>query len=86
MLLNVRDAKKTEAEISPDQEVLKKKDGPAPPKHSCSVPDLRKSGFLSCSGLELGQPICRIREAKSTSAVNMLAGTVVSGAVSLPEG
>ncbi|XP_036124965.1 tubulin polyglutamylase TTLL6 [Molossus molossus] len=85
LLLNVRDAKKTEAEISPHQEVPKKKDGPAPPEHSCPVPDLRNSGFLSCSGLELSKPISRIKEAKSTSAVNMLTGTVLLTSVETSE-
>ena len=91
LLLNVRDVKKNETESSLDQEGPKEEDDPAPPKptsarHYSSVPDLRNSSFLSCSGLELSKPIFRIKEAKSASAVNIFTGTVVSGVVVVPEG
>ncbi|XP_045038480.2 tubulin polyglutamylase TTLL6 isoform X1 [Desmodus rotundus] len=81
LLLNVRDVKKNETESSLDQEGPKEEDDPAPPKptsarHYSSVPDLRNSSFLSCSGLEPSKPIFRIKEAKSASAVNIFTGTV----------
>lgn len=91
MLLNVRDAKKIEAEGSLGQEAPKEEEDPAPPKpasarHCSSVPDLRNSRFLSCSGLELSKPIFTIKEAKSASAVNILTGAVVSGVADVLEG
>ncbi|KAM5309172.1 tubulin polyglutamylase TTLL6 isoform 1-T2 [Glossophaga mutica] len=91
VLLNVSDAKKIETENSLDQEAPKEEapkeeapkeeDDPAPPKsesaRQCSsVPDLRNSRFLSCSGMELSKPVFRIKEAKSASAVNIFTGTV----------
>ncbi|XP_036889378.1 tubulin polyglutamylase TTLL6 [Sturnira hondurensis] len=81
MLLNVRDAKKNETESSLDQEAPKEEEDPAPPKpasarHCSSVPDLRNSRLLSCSGLELSKPTFGIKEAKSASAVNVFTGTV----------
>ncbi|XP_066119962.1 tubulin polyglutamylase TTLL6 [Saccopteryx bilineata] len=80
MLLNVIDAKKNETESSLHQKASKE-GGSAPPQPTSarcyrSVPDLRNSSSLSCSGLELGQLISRIRETKSASARNTFTGTV----------
>lgn len=88
LLLNVRDAKKNETDRSLDHEAPKK-DGFTfhnftSARHYHSVPDLRNSSLLSCSGLELSKPISRIKEAKSAPAVNIF--TLVSGVVYLPEG
>lgn len=75
LLLNVRDAKKNETDSSLDHEAPKK-DGFifhnfTSARHYHSVPDLRDSSLLSCSGLELSKPISRIKEAKSAPAVNI---------------
>ncbi|XP_047565046.1 tubulin polyglutamylase TTLL6 isoform X1 [Lutra lutra] len=74
--LSVRDAKTNETDSSLDPE------GASPPpckpvaaRHYTSVPDLSHSNLLSCPGLELSQPISRIEEVKSASAVNIFPST-----------
>ncbi|XP_034883277.1 tubulin polyglutamylase TTLL6 [Mirounga leonina] len=76
LLLSVRDAKTKETDSSLDQETPTKGASPPPCKPQAarrytSVPDLRHSSLLSCPGLELSQPISRIKEVKSASAVNV---------------
>lgn len=85
--LSVRDAKTNETDSSLDPE------GASPPpckpiaaRRYTSVPDLSHSNLLSCPGLELSQPISRIEEVKSASAVNIFPSTGVSRAVYLPRG
>lgn len=89
LLSSVRHTEKNEADSSLDQEAPKEEADPAPCKPSSSrpyssVPDLRNSSLLSCSRPELSKPISKMKEAKSTSAVNTITSTVVSRAGCLP--
>ncbi|KAB0367156.1 hypothetical protein FD755_020480 [Muntiacus reevesi] len=81
LLSSVRHTEKNEADSSLDQEAPKEEADPAPCKPSSSrpyssVPDLRNSSLLSCSRPELSKPISKMKEAKSTSAVNTITNTV----------
>ncbi|XP_055263599.1 tubulin polyglutamylase TTLL6 isoform X3 [Moschus berezovskii] len=81
LVSSVRHTEKNEADSSLDQEAPKEEADPAPCKSSSSrpyssVPDLRNSSLLSCSRPELSKPISKMKEAKSTSAVNMITSTV----------
>ncbi|XP_025714973.2 tubulin polyglutamylase TTLL6 isoform X3 [Callorhinus ursinus] len=80
LLLSVRDAKTNETDSILDQETPTKGASPPPCKpiaarRYTSVPDLRHSSLLSCPGLGLSQPIPRIKEVKSASAVNIFTST-----------
>lgn len=82
LLSSVRDERKNETDGSLNEEAPMKEAGPVSPKPtsarpSSSVPDLRNIS-LSSSELEPSKPNFSIKEAKSASAVNVFAGTVVS--------
>ncbi|KAG8514932.1 Tubulin polyglutamylase TTLL6 [Galemys pyrenaicus] len=79
LCLNVKDIKKNDSGLN--QEALKRETGSTPHKlssvrHYRSVPDLRNSNLLSGSGLEPSKPNSRLREARSTSAVNTFPSTM----------
>ncbi|XP_058559588.1 tubulin polyglutamylase TTLL6 [Neofelis nebulosa] len=73
LLLSVRDAKTNETDSSLAPEAPTKEAGPA--RRHTSAPDLRHSSLLGCPGLELGNPLSRIKEVKSASAVNIFTST-----------
>ncbi|XP_030150652.1 tubulin polyglutamylase TTLL6 isoform X1 [Lynx canadensis] len=73
LLLSVRDAKTNETDSSLAPEAPTKEAGPA--RRHTSAPDLRHSSLLGCPGLELGNPLSRIKEVKSASAVNTFTST-----------
>lgn len=89
MLLTVRDAKKNETDSSLDQQAPKKEADTVPHKPTSvrpysSAPDLSNASLVSCSRLELSEPISTVKEAKS--AVNIFTVTGVSRAIYLPRG
>uniref|UniRef100_A0A8C0DR73 Tubulin tyrosine ligase like 6 n=1 Tax=Balaenoptera musculus TaxID=9771 RepID=A0A8C0DR73_BALMU len=90
LLSSIRDTKKNETDSSLEQEAPREEAGPAPHKPTSvrpysSITDLRNSSLLSCSRPELSKPISRIREAKSTSAVNTVTSTPLTSVETFPE-
>lgn len=82
LLSSVRDERKNETDSSFNEKAPMKEAGPVSAKPtsarpSSSVPDLRNIS-LSSSELEPSKPNFSVKEAKSASAVNVFAGTVVS--------
>ncbi|XP_044900614.1 tubulin polyglutamylase TTLL6 isoform X2 [Felis catus] len=73
LLLSVRDAETNETDSSLAPEAPTKEAVPA--RRHTSAPDLRHSSLLGCPGLELGNPLSRIKEVKSASAVNIFTST-----------
>ncbi|XP_059938167.1 tubulin polyglutamylase TTLL6 [Mesoplodon densirostris] len=81
LLSSIRDTKKHETDSSLEQEAPREEAGPAPhgptsARPDSSITDLRNSSLLGCSRPELSKPVSRIKEAKSTSAVDTITSTV----------
>ncbi|XP_008531052.2 tubulin polyglutamylase TTLL6 isoform X1 [Equus przewalskii] len=83
LLLTVRDAKKNETDSSLDQQAPKKEADTVPHKPTSvrpysSAPDLSNASLVSCSRLELSEPISTVKEAKSAVNIFTVTGPLTS--------